>query len=97
MERDGDDYVLNGRKWWTTNALHANCKVLIVMGKTDPDGPPHRQQSMMVVPIDAPGRHGRARPAGLRLPGPRGSRRDRCSRTSGCRRPRCSPARATAS
>jgi acyl-CoA dehydrogenase len=55
MERDGDDYVLNGRKWWTSNALHKNCKVLIVMGKTDPDGPKHRQQSMMVVPIDTPG------------------------------------------
>ncbi|WP_460247064.1 acyl-CoA dehydrogenase family protein [Streptomyces sp. BYX5S] len=55
MERDGDDYVLNGRKWWTSNALHPNCKVLIVMGKTDPEGPAFRQQSMMVVPIDAPG------------------------------------------
>jgi len=55
MERDGDEYVLNGRKWFASNALHANCKVLIVMGKTDPDALPHRQQSMMVVPIDAPG------------------------------------------
>ncbi|MFI5658575.1 acyl-CoA dehydrogenase family protein [Streptomyces sp. NPDC051684] len=55
MERDGDDYVLNGRKWWTSNALHPNCKVLIVMGKTDPDGPAFHQQSMMVVPIDTPG------------------------------------------
>lgn len=55
MERDGDDYVLNGRKWWTSNALHPHCKVLIVMGKTDPDGPAFRQQSMMVVPIDTPG------------------------------------------
>ncbi|WP_306319422.1 MULTISPECIES: acyl-CoA dehydrogenase family protein [unclassified Streptomyces] len=55
MERDGDDYILNGRKWWTSNALHPHCKVLIVMGKTDPDGPAFRQQSMMVVPIDAPG------------------------------------------
>jgi acyl-CoA dehydrogenase len=55
MERQGDSYVLNGRKWWTTNALHPNCKVLIVMGKTDPDAPKHKQQSMMVVPIDAPG------------------------------------------
>ena len=53
--RDGDDYVLNGRKWFASNALHKNCKVLIVMGKTDPAAPPHRQQSMMVVPIDAPG------------------------------------------
>jgi acyl-CoA dehydrogenase len=55
IARDGDDYVINGRKWWTSNALHRNCKVLIVMGKTDPDGPKHRQQSMVVVPIDTPG------------------------------------------
>lgn len=55
MERDGDDYVLNGRKWWTSNALHKHCEVLIVMGKTDPEAPTHKQQSMMVVPIDTPG------------------------------------------
>ncbi|MQY37443.1 (R)-benzylsuccinyl-CoA dehydrogenase [Streptomyces sp. RB17] len=55
MRRDGDDYILDGRKWWTSNVLHKNCKVLIVMGKTDPDGPSHRQQSMMVVPLDTPG------------------------------------------
>jgi acyl-CoA dehydrogenase len=55
IERDGDEYVINGRKWWTSNALHRNCKLLIVMGKTDPDGPAHRQQSMLAVPIDAPG------------------------------------------
>ncbi|MFZ2172662.1 MAG: acyl-CoA dehydrogenase family protein [Rhodococcus sp. (in: high G+C Gram-positive bacteria)] len=55
MVRDGDEYVLNGRKWFASNALHQNCKVLIVMGKTDPEAAPHRQQSMMVVPIDAPG------------------------------------------
>ncbi|MFJ9364462.1 acyl-CoA dehydrogenase family protein [Nocardia sp. NPDC101769] len=55
MDRDGDDYVLNGRKWWTSNALHKNCKVLIVMGKTDTSAATHRQQSMMVVPMDAPG------------------------------------------
>jgi acyl-CoA dehydrogenase len=55
MVPDGDEYVLNGRKWFASNALHENCKVMIVMGKTDPAGPPHRQQSMMVVPIDAPG------------------------------------------
>ena len=55
MVRDGDEYVINGRKWWTSNALHQNCKVLIVMGKTDPSAPTHRQQSMMVVPIDTPG------------------------------------------
>lgn len=55
MVRDGDEYVLNGRKWFASNALHANCTVMIVMGKTDPDAASHRQQSMMVVPIDAPG------------------------------------------
>jgi acyl-CoA dehydrogenase len=55
IERDGDEYVINGRKWWTSNAMHRNCRVLIVMGKTNPDGPPHRQQSMLVVPIDTPG------------------------------------------
>ncbi|MCP2280453.1 acyl-CoA dehydrogenase family protein [Nocardia amikacinitolerans] len=55
MVRDGGDYILNGRKWFASNALHKNCKVLIVMGKTDPTAAPHRQQSMMVVPIDAPG------------------------------------------
>ena len=55
IERDGDSYVINGRKWWTSNALHKNCRVLIVMGKTNPDGPPHKQQSMLVVPLDTPG------------------------------------------
>jgi acyl-CoA dehydrogenase len=55
MVRDADGYILNGRKWFTSNALHQNCKVMIVMGKTDPDAATHRQQSMMVVPIDAPG------------------------------------------
>jgi acyl-CoA dehydrogenase len=55
ITRDGDEYVLNGRKWWTSNALHKNCRVLIVMGKTNPEGPPHRQQSMLVVPIDTAG------------------------------------------
>ena len=53
MERDGDDYLLNGRKWFASNAMHANCRVLIVMGKTDPEAAPHRQQSMVVVPVDA--------------------------------------------
>ncbi|MGH2940897.1 MAG: acyl-CoA dehydrogenase family protein [Solirubrobacterales bacterium] len=55
IERDGDEYVINGRKWWISNALHKNCKVLIVMGKTNPGGPKYQQQSMLVVPIDTPG------------------------------------------
>jgi len=55
MVRDGDGYLLNGRKWFASNAMHKNCKVLIVMGKTDPDAAPHRQQSMMVMPLDTPG------------------------------------------
>jgi acyl-CoA dehydrogenase len=55
IERDGEDYVLNGRKWWTSNALHPNCKIMIVMGKTDPDGPTYKQQSQILVPIDTPG------------------------------------------
>jgi len=55
IERDGDEYVINGRKWWTTNVLHPNCQVLIVMGKTDFAAAPHKQQSMLVVPLDTPG------------------------------------------
>src|SRR5690242_14247113 len=55
IERDGDDYVLNGRKWWTSGVLRERCKVMIVMGKTDPDGPTYRQQSMILVPRDTPG------------------------------------------
>lgn len=55
IRRDGNDYVINGRKWFITNASHPNCKVLIVMGKTDPDGEAHRQQSMILVPFDTPG------------------------------------------
>ena len=53
--RDGDSYVLNGRKWWSTGAGHPNCKVCIFMGKTDPTAERHKQQSMIVVPFDAPG------------------------------------------
>jgi len=52
---DGDDYVINGRKWWISGAASSRCKILIVMGKTDPDGPRHLQQSMVLVPMDTPG------------------------------------------
>ncbi len=55
MKPEGDEYILEGRKWFASNGLHPNCEVLIVMGKTDPNAETHRQQSMMVVPIDAPG------------------------------------------
>ncbi|HJP09698.1 MAG TPA: acyl-CoA dehydrogenase family protein [Arenicellales bacterium] len=54
--RDGDEYVINGRKWWTSGANDPRCRVLIFMGKTDPDNPNrHSQQSMILVPMDAPG------------------------------------------
>ena len=53
--RDGDSYVINGRKWWTSGAADPRCSVLIVMGKTDPTATTHRQQSMILVPIDTPG------------------------------------------
>ncbi len=55
IERDGDDYVLNGRKWWASGAMRDRCKVFIVMGKTEPDGPTFRQQSMILVEPDTPG------------------------------------------
>jgi acyl-CoA dehydrogenase len=53
--RDGDSYVINGRKWWSSGAGDPRCKVYIVMGKTDPDAPKHQQQSMILVPADATG------------------------------------------
>jgi len=53
--RDGDDLLIHGRKWWTTGAGDPRCALLIVMGVTDPDAPPHRRQSMVLVPMDTPG------------------------------------------
>ncbi len=55
IERDGDHYVINGRKWWSTNMGHPNLAVTIVMGKTDPDAASHAQQSQIIVPADTPG------------------------------------------
>ena len=55
IERDGGDYVINGRKWWTSGAADPRCKILIVMGRTNPDAAGHQQQSMVLVPIDTPG------------------------------------------
>ena len=55
IERDGDEYVINGRKWWTSGAMSPRCRLLIVMGVTDPDAERHRRQSMIIVPRDTPG------------------------------------------
>jgi acyl-CoA dehydrogenase len=55
IERDGGDYVINGRKWWSSGAMDPRCEILIVMGKTDPGTDRHRQQSMILVPRDTPG------------------------------------------
>jgi acyl-CoA dehydrogenase len=55
ITRDGDDYVVNGRKWWISGAADERCQVFIVMGKTNPDAETHRQQSMVLVPRDTPG------------------------------------------
>jgi acyl-CoA dehydrogenase len=55
IRRDGDHYVINGRKWWTSGVLHPHCAILIVMGQTNPDAPKHQQQSQILVPRDTPG------------------------------------------
>ncbi len=56
IEKDGGDYVINGRKWWTSGAGDKRCKIMILMGKTNPENPdPHKQQSMLLVPMDTPG------------------------------------------
>ena len=55
IERDGDDYVINGRKWWISGAGDPRCQIYIFMGKTDPEAPRHSQQSMILVPADTPG------------------------------------------
>jgi acyl-CoA dehydrogenase len=55
IRRDGDDYVINGRKWWISGAADPRCKLLIVMGRTNPDAASHQQQSMILVPVDTPG------------------------------------------
>jgi acyl-CoA dehydrogenase len=55
IERDGDDYVVTGRKWWSSGAMSPRCRIAIVMGVTDPAAPRHRRQSMVLVPLDTPG------------------------------------------
>ena len=55
IRRDGGDYVINGRKWWTSGAMDPRCKITIVMGMTDPEAKPYQRQSMILVPLDTPG------------------------------------------
>ena len=55
IERQGNHYVINGRKWWTSGAMDPRCKIMILMGKTDPNAARHAQQSMILVPLDTPG------------------------------------------
>jgi len=55
IKRDGDHYVINGLKWWTSGVLHPHCAIMILMGKTDPNAPKHLQQSQILVPRDTPG------------------------------------------
>jgi acyl-CoA dehydrogenase len=55
IERQGEHYVINGRKWWSSGAMDPRCKIIILMGKTDPNAARHAQQSMILVPIDTPG------------------------------------------
>ncbi|NRB48219.1 MAG: acyl-CoA dehydrogenase family protein [Saprospiraceae bacterium] len=55
IQADGDEYVINGRKWWSSGAMDPHCKIAIVMGKTDPNAGRHHQQSMILVPLDTPG------------------------------------------
>ncbi len=57
IERDGDEYVINGRKWWSSGAMSPRCKIAIVMGVTNPDADPYHRQSMILVPLDTPGVH----------------------------------------
>jgi acyl-CoA dehydrogenase len=55
ITRSGDDYILNGRKWWTSGAMDPRCRIIIFMGKSNPDADRHRQQSMVLVPMETPG------------------------------------------
>ena len=85
IERDGDEYVINGRKWWTSGAMDPRCAVLIVMGKTDPAAPTHRQQTMVLVPRDTPGVDRRPRPARSSATTTSTATPRSASTTSGCR------------
>ena len=67
IERKGDHYVINGRKWWSSGVGDPRCKIMIVMGKTDPEADKYRQQSQILVPMGHAGRHHQAHAAGVRL------------------------------
>ena len=67
IRRDGNEYVINGKKWWSSGAGDPRCKVAILMGKTDTAAKAHQQQSMILMPLDAEGRDDRAAPDRLRL------------------------------
>ena len=86
MLRDGDDYVINGRKWWISGAADPRCKILIVMGRTNPDAASHQQQSMILVPDRHPRGVDRAVAAGVRLAGPARALRDHLRQRPGARR-----------
>lgn len=96
IERDGGDYVINGRKWFITNAAHPNCKIFIVMGKTDPAATSHQQQSMILVPRDTPGVTIVRNITGSITTRRKGTARSR-STTCACRRVTCSARKAAAS
>ncbi len=97
MLRDGGDYVINGRKWWISGATDPRCKILIVMGRTNPDAASHQQQSMILVPDRHARGDDRAVAAGVRLAGPARALPRSSSTTCGCRRRTCSARRAAAS
>ena len=79
IERDGDEYVLNGRKWWITGAMNPHAEIMIVMGKTDPSASRHRQQSQVLVPRDTPGLEVVRGMDGLRVRRPRARRSRRAA------------------
>ena len=96
--RDGDEYVINGRKWWTSGIGDPRCKMLIFMGKTDPDSADrHKQQSMILVPRDTPGVKSCACSTSSAMTMRRTGMARCCSRTCACRRRICSSARGAAS
>ena len=95
--RDGADYVINGRKWWTSGAADPRCKILIVMGRTNPEAASHQQQSMVLVPIDTPGVTVVRSTSGLRLAGPARALRNHLRQRPGAGPPTCSARKAPAS